>query len=71
MNTSTKSWVTVPQAARLLEVSPPVIRRLVARGVLSARKLPGTHARIAVADLVEVVQQYRTAQQAAHKRAGG
>jgi excisionase family DNA binding protein len=53
-----RTWASIPQAARMLEVSPPVVRRLVARGVLPCRKLPGTHARIPVSALVELVEQH-------------
>jgi excisionase family DNA binding protein len=53
-----KSWVSVPKAARLIEVSPQTVRRLIARGALTARQLPGTQPRIAVSDLVELVERH-------------
>jgi hypothetical protein len=53
-----RNWISLNEAARRLEVSPPVVRRLVDRGALTCRELPGCHPRVSVPDLTRLVSEH-------------
>jgi excisionase family DNA binding protein len=60
-----KTWIPLAEAARRLETSGPVVRRLIDRGQLSVRRLPGCHPRVAATELAQLIaQNTRPAQQA-------
>ena len=50
-----RNWISLKEAARRLEVSPPVVRRLVDRQLLTCRALPGCHPRVPAAELARLV----------------
>jgi hypothetical protein len=45
-------WVTVPGAAAILGRGPRVVHRLIARGALTAQRLPGARPQVLRADVV-------------------
>lgn len=55
MRKSTKSWIPLAEAARRIEASGPVVRRLIDRGELTVRRLPGGHPRVAAAELNRLI----------------
>jgi len=48
MPMSTQKYVSIPEAGRRLGRSPRSVKRLIARGQLSAISIPGTHTRVSL-----------------------
>ena len=52
MPKSTQKYVSIPEAGRRLGRSPRTVKRLIAKGQLTAISIPGTHSRVSL-DQVE------------------
>lgn len=50
-----KTWIPLAEAARRIEASGPVVRRLIDSGQLTVRRLPGCHPRVAAAELNRLI----------------
>jgi excisionase family DNA binding protein len=55
--TKERPWISLSEAGRRIGTSNHVIRRLVDRGTLSVLELPGTHPRVAAAELDRLARE--------------
>jgi hypothetical protein len=53
-----KTWIPLAEAARRLECSAPAVRRIVDRGLLTVREIPGTHPRVDARELDRLVIEH-------------
>ena len=51
-----RNWISIASAARTIEASTPVVRRLIDSGQLTVRRLPGCHPRVAAAELARLLE---------------
>lgn len=47
----TQKYVSIPEAARRIGKSPQSVKRLIAKGQLTAISIPGTHARVSLEEV--------------------
>jgi hypothetical protein len=58
MKNANREWISYAECGRRLNCSIAVVRRLVQRGQLTARLVPGTRPRVLAADLARLSEQY-------------